>query len=108
MLASAHLNTGDSSLVGEYSNYSLQLNPEDGNAYCTRSLVLANPKNVEQGIQATSKAIRLNPDDPDAYKPRGICYCTAGDCEKSITGLGKAINLNPNTELDRQRLLINM
>ena len=37
MLASAHLNTGDSSLVGEYSNYAMQFKPEDGNAYCTRS-----------------------------------------------------------------------
>lgn len=51
---------------------------------------------IEQVLEATTKAIEVDPDNVEAYFCRGNGYLVAGESEKAVADLDRVIELNPD------------
>lgn len=79
----------------EAFNKSIDINPQNGNAYNNRGKAYADLNQYEQAIADYDKAIALNPKDAYAYNNRGIAYKELKQIEKAIADYDKAISIDP-------------
>ena len=89
---------GNKDYDGAIENYSrtIELNPQDVEAYNNRGNVYKNKGNYDQAIKDYSRAIELNPQCATAYYNRGATYNAKGNYDQAIKDFNKAIELNPN------------
>lgn len=81
-------------LIDQY-NKTLQLDPQDADAYICRGMAYNTLGNYETAILDFNKAIELNYQNIYAYAHRGIAYNELGKHERAILDFNKAIELDP-------------
>jgi tetratricopeptide (TPR) repeat protein len=77
-------------------NRSIELNPEDAQAYHDRGFAFNAQGEWDKAIAEFNKAIELDPRFVEAYNNRGLSYINKGDNNKAIADYSKAIQLNQN------------
>jgi len=75
---------------------SLELNPDNANAYINRGIAYAKQQKYNEAIKDYNKAIELNPDLTEAYNNRGNAYAKLGEYNRAIEDYNKAVELNPD------------
>lgn len=83
---------------GAISKYteSINLNPNDADAYYNRGCNYGKLQNYSQAISDYTQAIKLNPNDVEAYYNRGNAYYYLKNYSQAIEDFTQAIKLNPN------------
>jgi len=80
----------------EFYSKSIELNPNDSNAYNNKGNTLKNLGRNEEAIECYNKSIELNPNDSLAYYNKGTTLMNLGRNEEAIKCYNKSIELNPN------------
>ena len=75
---------------------SIEINPDDTEAYNNRGLAYAKKGEIDTAIKDFSKVIEINPDDTEAYNNRGLAYAKKGEIDTAIKDFSKAIEMNPD------------
>jgi len=83
-------------LIGSTYNKTIELNPDNADAYYKRGDVYDEIGEYEKAIADYSKAIELDPNHALAYYSRGCAYAEKGEYEKAIADYNKVIELNPS------------
>ena len=79
----------------EAFNKSIELNPQNANAYGNRGVAHYKLGDNQQAINDYDKAIELNPQNAVAYYNRGAAYYALGNNQQAIRDRNEAIDLNP-------------
>ena len=74
---------------------SIELNPENADAYYNRGFVYGDLGNQNQAVIDYSKAIELDPKNSMAYYNRGLAYRKLDNHQQAVIDFSKAIELNP-------------
>ena len=76
-------------------NDTIELSPEDADAYYNRGNAYLAKDNFDAAIRDYNDTIELSPEDADAYNNRGVAYADIGDLDAAIRDYNDAIALNP-------------
>ena len=86
---------GDFDRVIADCSESIRLDPNDAEAYCTRSLAYVENGDFDNAVADCTAAIRLDAKNAKAYNNRGLAYAKKGNLDKAIADFSKAVRLNP-------------
>ena len=73
----------------------LEMDPEDANAYNNRGIASAIRGQYETAIAEFGRAFRRNPAFAEAYYNRGLVYVAIGQLGRGISDFGKAVEIKP-------------
>ncbi|MDR4463691.1 MAG: tetratricopeptide repeat protein [Nitrospira sp.] len=73
-------------------------NPERGESYFPKGLILLNQKRVVEAEQAVKKGLQYTPDSPVGYYYLGRISIEAGNSEQALSSFDRAITANPSFE----------
>jgi protein O-mannosyl-transferase len=106
VLSETHANRGSAyGALGNYPasladlNKSIELKPDNKNAYFNRSIVYFNMQNYEGALGDYSTYLKYVPDDASILYERGMLYRSMKRSNEAIADLTKAIQINPKQAL---------
>ena len=79
----------------EYYGQSIQIDPQDADAFNIRGISKVELGNHKDAIQDFDKAIEINPQNADAFNIRGFAKAELGNHKDAIKDYDKAIEINP-------------
>jgi tetratricopeptide (TPR) repeat protein len=83
----------------ESLNWVLQVDPQDGVAYCCRGVVRCKQGNHKDAISDFNQALRLNFQNPIVYRNRGKARLQIGDFQGAIVDFNQALQMQPQEAL---------
>jgi len=82
----------------ELLDQAIARNPERGESYFPKGLILLNQKRVVEAEQAVKKGLQYTPDSPVGYYYLGRISIEAGNLEQALSSFDRAITVNPSFE----------
>jgi len=82
-----------------YYTQSIQIDPNNANAYHNRGFAYYNKGNYDLAVADYTQALRINPNNPNnsfTYNNRGASYNNKGEYDLAIVDLDQSIQLNQN------------
>lgn len=76
----------------------IERNPERGESYFPKGIILLNLKRTEEAEQAVKQGLRYAPDSPVGHYYLGRISVEAGNAEQAIASFDRAIAVNPSFE----------
>lgn len=73
-------------------------NPERGESYFPKALILLNQKRTTEAEQVVKKGLQHTPDSPSGYYYLGRISIESGNLEQAVSSFDRAINVNPSFE----------
>lgn len=73
-------------------------NPERGESYFPKGLILLNQKRMTEAEQAVKKGLQYSSDSPVGYYYLGRIAIEAGNLEQALSSFDRAITVNPSFE----------
>jgi tetratricopeptide (TPR) repeat protein len=89
--ATADGDKGEYDLAHADYNQSIQLQPDDADAFTGRCYVYFKEGQFDQAIADLNESIQLMPDDADAFYNRGNAYSSKGEYDNAIADFTSAI-----------------
>ncbi|MGB3536225.1 MAG: tetratricopeptide repeat protein [Microcoleaceae cyanobacterium] len=87
---------GDCSAALREIEWILQVDSQDGNAYCCRGIIHYKLENYRQAMTDLNQALKYNPGDVLAYRNRGKVRSKLGDHLGAIADFNQALQSQPN------------
>jgi adenylate cyclase len=84
----------DAKVVG-LADRSIAIDPDDAQAYSTKSLYLTNRNHPAEGLRAADTGLAANPNDALLHAARGLAENYLGHFEEGISEVGLAMRLSP-------------
>ncbi|AFZ02563.1 tetratricopeptide repeat protein [Calothrix sp. PCC 6303] len=76
-------------------SWALQVDSEDGKAYCCRGIIRYKQENYREAIADFNQAIKFNFQDAIVYRNRGKTRLQIGDNQGAISDFNQALNIEP-------------
>ncbi|MBW4475629.1 MAG: tetratricopeptide repeat protein [Tolypothrix brevis GSE-NOS-MK-07-07A] len=90
---------GDTQQAIDDLNWALQVDPQDGIAYCCRGVVRCKQGNYRDAISDFNSALRLNLKSSIVYRNRGKARSQLGDHQGAIADYNSALEMQPEDAL---------
>ncbi|MDH4083144.1 MAG: tetratricopeptide repeat protein [Nitrospira sp.] len=82
----------------ELLDKAIAINPERGESYFPKSLILLNQKRIAESEQVAKKGLQYAADSPIGYYYLGRISIEAGNMEQALSSFDRAISVNPSFE----------
>jgi tetratricopeptide (TPR) repeat protein len=79
----------------QYYNKSIEINPQDSDAWVGQGNALKNLNKYNEAIKAYNRAIEINPHNSNAWYNKGFVLDELGELDEAIKAFDKAIKINP-------------